>query len=61
MNNVTRFGQLPKSANKWQTEYMEGVMLGLTKGATFPLTSVGTNCNALINMGALSSRMSENF
>ena len=31
-----------------QSEYVEGVYFGLTKGGTYTITTDGLNCNALI-------------
>ena len=37
------------------------ITLSLTRGATFPVTIAGVNCNALINRGAMRSCLSETF
>ena len=49
-------------AQTYQKEaYVEAVILGLTKGATFPVTIAGTNCNALIDTHASWSCISDHF
>ena len=40
---------------------MEVVTHSLTRGAAFPDTIAGVNCNALINTGATRSCISETF
>ena len=36
-------------------EFVEVITLSLIRGATFPVTGVGINCNALIKTGAMRS------
>ena len=39
--------------NKNKEEFVEVVILSLTRGATFSVTIVSVNCNALIDTGAM--------
>ena len=44
-----------------QAEYVKAVILGLTRGATFPIIIAGINCNALIDTSAAQSSICEHF
>ena len=44
-----------------QLEYVEAVILGLTTGATFPITIAGATCNAPTDKGASQSCITEHF
>ena len=50
-----------KIEDKNKEEFVEVITLSLTKGATFPVTIAGVNCNALIHTGATRSCISETF
>ena len=47
--------------DKNKEEFVEVVTLSLTRGATFPVTIAGVNCNALINNGATKRCIGETF
>ena len=47
--------------NKNKEEFMEVITLILTRGATFPVTTVGVDCNALTSTSATKSCISETF
>ena len=42
-------------------DFVEVILLSLTRGATFPVTIAGVNCNALIDTNAARSCISETF
>ena len=47
--------------DKNKQEFVEVIILSLTRGATLPITIVGANCNPLINTSATGNYISETF